>query len=107
MNDIVERLRLNAGPSGDWGELADRLQIEAADEIERLRAELALMTQGHDSALRTVQRLAAEVERLRVEVATMRELLRRSAEVVEAECKEWHDPALCYLLKCIRAALGE
>jgi hypothetical protein len=41
--DLVERLRENAGPSGEWGETADKLQIEAAEELARLRAENAAL----------------------------------------------------------------
>jgi chromosome segregation ATPase len=74
--DLVERLRENAGPSGEWGEKADKLHIEAAEEIERLREWQRQMVEIQASGGRLdgyrelAQKLAdrdAEIDRLRAE----------------------------------------
>jgi hypothetical protein len=74
--DLVQRLRENAGPSGEWGEKADKLQIEAADEIERLREWQRQMVEIQASGGRLdgyrelADKLAArdkEIDRLRAE----------------------------------------
>ena len=56
--DIVDRLRTRTGL---LGMLAD----EAADEIERLRRELAHASASYDADMAEIKRLGAEVEQLR------------------------------------------
>ena len=51
MTDIVERLR------GFWGNVSNRDIIEAADEIERLREALRLITYG-DGDFKLLQSIA-------------------------------------------------
>jgi ElaB/YqjD/DUF883 family membrane-anchored ribosome-binding protein len=63
MTDIVERLRAEGAMAGHYD--APAIQREAADEIERLRAEIVLLEATGAEA-------SDEIERLR---AALRELL--------------------------------
>lgn len=69
-DDIVERLRERSGKydSHDWH---SDIELEAADEIERLRAELdSIRTtdDGWKQLADEIVALRAEIERLRVEI---------------------------------------
>ena len=56
-NDIVERLRvLDASNCMDSDHLHEGLVVDAADEIERLRAELAAAIKQRDEARRDAER---------------------------------------------------
>ena len=67
--DLVERLRLNASPFGEWGELADQLQLEAADEIEKLRAECLRLNHAEAESMAVVLSLEEQVGKLRAALA--------------------------------------
>ena len=70
VTDIVERLRSAATPpeNGPWGKGDDELMMdEAADEIERLRAEVAQWQAKAEIELLGKNNRQAEIERLRGE----------------------------------------
>lgn len=69
--DLVEQLQASA-PRASWPEDAD-LMSEAADEITRLRAEVATMTSDYFRRHRECGDMAQEVIRLRAEVEALRE----------------------------------
>ena len=60
MSDIVERLR--GAASKDYG--CQCVKCEAADEIERLRAELAAAIKQRDEARRWLRDACAEIARI-------------------------------------------
>jgi len=73
-DDIVERLR--------WNDLP--LDHEAADEIERLRAELALLADaGTGYSQQTLDAVTAERDRLRAERNEAREAARETCHYSE------------------------
>jgi len=80
MSDILERLRNTPNWQRESFEhwktatlMYDRAPFEAADEIERLRAENAELLRQHGEAVEIAQRELAAAERLRAEVDALRE----------------------------------
>jgi hypothetical protein len=72
MSDIVERLRNTPNwtreESGAWGfttHVRDRAPFEAADEIEKLRAENAKFAASNHAYLSDYQEARGEIEKLR------------------------------------------
>lgn len=63
MSDIVERLRAPSSLMTKWTHIA--LAGEAAEEIERLRAEIDHLKQARSDALAGGDALRDEIERLR------------------------------------------
>jgi DNA-binding CsgD family transcriptional regulator len=87
--DLVDQLQA-AASRASWPEDAD-LMTEAGAEIDRLRAELATMTNDYFRRHRECGDMAQEVIRLRVEV----EALREDAAKCRAELLAIHEIASC------------
>jgi uncharacterized coiled-coil DUF342 family protein len=99
MTDIIERLRLvnacAAGCGGRCSECPDTVAREAADEIERLRAErdellrdVRLLQEGHNAAWEGYSALASERFTLRAERDRLREV---QAAILAALKETGHD----------------
>jgi hypothetical protein len=73
MTDIVERLR-EPSTVRSWAD-ADAQRAEAADEIERLRAEVDELRQSAADDEETITAAANELRRLRAELAEAKETL--------------------------------
>jgi uncharacterized coiled-coil DUF342 family protein len=86
MTDIVKRLRTTSSVRS-WAD-ADEQRDEAADEIERLRTDLANAIKDATDAINVLHEqrraLTAEVERVRAEVAALRKLLREARDAFDA-----------------------
>ena len=87
--DLVDQLQA-AASRASWPEDAD-LMTEAGAEIDRLRAELATMTNDYFRRYRECGDMAQEVIRLRAEV----EALREDAAKCRAELLAIHEIASC------------
>jgi hypothetical protein len=113
MSDIVERLR--ATPNWQRQDFAkwkdavsvyDRAPFEAADEIERLRAERDAYRDAA-SGLNFLEDLQKELAALRAERDALRELLREAFEWTGREPVPFDVPKVLALRKRIDAALAE
>ena len=87
-NDVVDRLRADGAMPAGFGPRA--IQREAADEIERLRAECQRLagevSRAHKDALTWMERAAAanaERDAARAEAARLREALQQMAALFE------------------------
>lgn len=96
MSDIVERLRADGAMKGYYA--APAIQREAADEIEKLRAENAKLAASNHAYLSNYQEAAAEIEKLRAALLFMVKALEGYGEIDEED----H-----LALTAARAALGE
>lgn len=92
MNDIVERLRGVAHTYDEHG-MHSEIELEAADEIEKLQATLNFAVTSHHEAVNTVISLVAERDTLR---AALRDLLTPQTPA-----------AFAVAMKNARTALGE
>ena len=82
MTDIVERLRVHAWRSDGW---TRQDAAEAADEIERMRADRALERSIFNTALRRAQTAEAESDRLREALRDLADIDGSPANVANAE----------------------
>ena len=93
MSDLIERLREAARDYVDCGGHCD-LELEAAEEIERLLMLGKIQANRLNEALVEIERLTGQVAYLAEEnigyVAQLNEALRRIANL-EAELAEWID----------------
>lgn len=82
MSDIVERLRDPSSESPRWMDT----MAEAADEIERLRSEIANLTDDIGRALETIAAENEESERLRARVTELEVELAEAKSHLEWAC---------------------
>lgn len=111
MSDIVERLRRIAKElpqtSGNqaWLKPEDTTVWEAADEIEKLRAENANLAASNHAYLSNYQEAAAEIEKLRAALRLAIDSVEFWASYTSPYFQENHN--LAGDLQELRAALGE
>lgn len=80
MTDIVERLRIYKHNPHKWGSISQ----EAADEIERLCAEIKTVTNTAKINLKVARERGDEIERLRSEICVLKERLARCSAAADA-----------------------
>ncbi len=89
MSDIVKRLRI--ADIYDYAD-ADKICKEAADEIERLRAENAKLAASNHAYLSDYQEARGEIEKLRAALQTaQRDALEEAAKWHDEQAKRWQN----------------
>lgn len=98
MSDIVERLRACATDHDIGWALDSRMLREAADEIERLRAENAEYEALVEMRDAQIKRRNAEIERLRADLARARTIILAAGVLIpfdfsSSHISRWHRDA--------------